>query len=68
MKDNDLDDWIEKQSKKLTDRELLERNFVSLHYVQKKLNYLEKVAYWITPALTLIVVILLYEFPPLWSR
>ena len=68
MKDNDLDDWIEGQSKKLTDRELLERNFVSLHYAQKKLNHLEKVAYWITPALALIVVILLYEFPPLWSR
>jgi len=64
MKDN-LNEPLESQSKKLTDRELLERSFISLHRIEKKVNFIDR---WHFAMIFLIIGILLYEFPPLWLR
>jgi hypothetical protein len=68
MKNNNLDDLIDKQSKELTDRELLEAIFIKLHKIQWKLGSLENGFYWISAMVLLSLTMLLYEFPPLWLR
>ncbi len=64
MKD-DLEELLDRQSRELTDRELLERNFISLHRIEKKVNFIDK---WHFVMIFTIIGILLYEFPPLWLR
>ena len=68
MKHNDLNELIDNKSKELTDRELLEKNFTNLHLINQKLNSIEKRGYWLLTILVTILLILLYEFPPLWLR
>ena len=68
MKHNDLNELIDNKSKELTDRELLEKNFTNLHLINQKLNSIEKRGYWLLTILVTILLILLYEVPPLWLR
>lgn len=68
MMDNSLDELLEKQSKKLTDRELSERTFIELNKVNQNLAEIHKRIWWIVPILALIAVVLISVFPPLWLR
>ena len=68
MKNNNLiNEYIEKRSKDLSDRELLEEIYKeSQSFKHKRLT--EKMIFWAMAFAGGSLLILLYEFPPLWLR
>ena len=68
MKQEDLDNYIEKKSKRMSDRELQEEIYKTLVWQGRSARKRERMLMWIFFSAALTVGILLHNFPPLWLR